>query len=398
MALSQADITNAYQTTLGRAPDAAGLAYWQGQNDLSGFSSAAAPEMAIKSAYQSSFGRPPEQAGYDYWTNQSAGNAGFNYDAAIKAGAQGYDVNARDDTTRAGIGASGANVEAANLRYNSDTNQWSNYEGPTAAATPMADPNAYTRNPYLDQMANDIQRRSGQALDLGLSSIRSNAVGVGGLGGSRQGVAEGLAIAGANDNLSGNLAGLLGGDYTNSMNRNLQRYGIDTNAAMTRSSLDLQRYGVDTNAAITRSGQDLQRYGVDTSASLTNQGQMQNFYSTNRGQDLQQLGLGAQLYGQGNAGFLGQGQGMFGLGSTQQQAPFNVLNNANSAITPYTGYGGTTTGAGQYGGGFSGAAGGALAGAQIGRNLGFGGSSSNGYMPITNGGGFTNTPNYLITG
>jgi hypothetical protein len=70
------------------------------------------------------------------------------------------------------------------------------------------------RNPYLDSMANDIQRRSGQDLGFGLSDIRGNAVGVGGLGGSRQGVAEGLAISRSNDNLQGNLANLYGTDYT----------------------------------------------------------------------------------------------------------------------------------------------------------------------------------------
>jgi len=197
-------------------------------------------------------------------------------------------------------------------------------------------------NPYLSSMADDIGRRSNQALGSALNGIRGNSVATGGLGGSRQGVAEGTAIGNAQDTLQGNLANLYGTDWTNGQNRNLQYYNTNTNAA------------------------------------LTNQGQMQNFYSTNRGQDLQQLGLGAQLFGQGNAGMLSQGKGIYGIGNTQQNAPFGVINNANGAISPYTGFGATNTQTGQQGGGFNGMVGGALSGAQIGKNLGFGGSSSYG--------------------
>lgn len=195
------------------------------------------------------------------------------------------------------------------------------------------------QNPYLPAMADDIGRRSNQALGGALQGIQGNAIGVGGLGGSRQGVAQGVAIGNAQDTLQGNLANLYGTDYNNGQNRNVQMHGIDTNAA------------------------------------LTNQGQMQNFYTANRGQDLQQLGLGAQLFGQGNAGYMGQGQGAYGLGTTQQNAPWNVQNNASQVYSPYTGYGSTQTTSGNQGGGMNGMVGGALAGAQIGKNLGLGGSS-----------------------
>ena len=42
---TEAEVTAAYQNTLGRAPEAAGLAYWMGQDNLSGFQAAAAPEL-----------------------------------------------------------------------------------------------------------------------------------------------------------------------------------------------------------------------------------------------------------------------------------------------------------------------------------------------------------------
>lgn len=337
MALTQDQITQAYQSQLGRAPDAGGMAYWTAQGNMDGFSQGAANENAITNAYQSNFGRPVEQAGYDYWTAQGAGNANYDYGAAIKAGAQGYDMAARDDTTRgSGITFGNADLNDPNLRYDTENNTWGTTPKKPAGATLDT---SYQKNPYLSQMADDIGRRSNMALGQGLQSIRSDAIGVGGLGGSRQGVAEGAAISNTTDSLQGNLSNLFGTDWNNSQNRNLQKYGIDTNA------------------------------------SLTNQGQMQNFYTANRGQDLQQLGLGAQLFGQGNAGYLGQGQGIYGIGQTQQQAPWQTQNSASQSYSPYTGYGGTNTSSGNQGGGMNGMVGGALAGAQIGKNLGLGGSS-----------------------
>lgn len=213
---------------------------------------------------------------------------------------------------------------------------------PTAPVAP-AGGGGGGRNPYLDQIAGDVTRRSNEALQQGLQGIRSNAVGVGGLGGSRQGVAEGLAIKGANDSLSGNLASLYGMDYTNQQNRDLQRYGIDTNAAISNKNAD---------------------YG---------------FYTANRGLDQSGMRLGADLYNLGNSGTLGQGQAVTNLGTTQQQAPWTVINNANQNISPYTGYGLSTSGTANTGGGAMGAAGGAVAGSVIGRNMGWGTTPNNFY-------------------
>lgn len=108
-------------------------------------------------------------------------------------------------------------------------------------------------NPYLSGMADEIGRRTQQGLGQAFNGIRSNAIGVGGLGGSRQGVAEGIATRGAMDSLQGNLAGLYGGQYNADANRDLSRYGMD-----------------------------------------------QNFYTQQRGQDQTGLALGANLWNQGN--------------------------------------------------------------------------------------------------
>lgn len=84
-------------------------------------------------------------------------------------------------------------------------------------------------NPYLQGQADDITRRQGLFLDDAFNKIRSNAIGVGGLGGSRQGVAQGVATGMAADSLTGNLANLYGNAWNADQNRDLSRYGIDTN-------------------------------------------------------------------------------------------------------------------------------------------------------------------------
>lgn len=176
--------------------------------------------------------------------------------------------------------------------------------------------NQYQQNPYLSQMGDVLTNRVTDNLQRNIMpGIRSNAVAAGGFGGSRQGVVEANAMKDANQTISDALTGAYFQDFTNQMNRNLQQYG-----------------------------------------------QNQNFYSNQRGQDLQQTQLGANLFNMGNQGFLSQGQGIYGLGTTQQQAPWQVINNGNAGFGQWSGYGTTT----QAGGGAQGALGGALAGGQLG--------------------------------
>jgi len=103
-------------------------------------------------------------------------------------------------------------------------------------------------NPYLKDIGASIREQSLQDLGQGLNMIRSDVIGTGGFGGSRQGVAEGLAAGRANQGVSSALANLYGTDWTNQQNRDLSRYGMD-----------------------------------------------QGFFTQQRGQDLQQIGLGSQL-------------------------------------------------------------------------------------------------------
>lgn len=223
--------------------------------------------------------------------------------------------------------ASGASSDSGSARGSSSSMLGASYSGGGI-------------NPYLTSMADDIARRSNLGLGQALQGIQGRAIGVGGLGGSRQGVAQGQAIGLANDSLTGNLANLYGNSWNAGENRNLSAYGIDKNAAVT------------TN------------------------GQNQNFYTNNRQLDQSGIRLGADLYAQGNAGNLSQGSGVAQLGTQEQNANQSVYDNVNSNISPYIGNGATNTSTNTSGGGVNGAAGGALAAMQVGRNLGFSNGNS----------------------
>ena len=206
----------------------------------------------------------------------------------------------------------------------------------------FGNPFAYNQqNPYLDQMGQQVLGQLNENLFRNvLPQINSQAIMAGGFGGSRQGVVQANALRDLNAQGANALTGMRFQDYNNQLARQMQLRGIDQ--------------GFTTNLG---------------NLSLGFQNSGQNFYTQQRGQDLQQLGLGASLLGQGTQGLLGQGQGLYGVGQTTQQAPWQVVNNAAGATSPFTGFGNTTT----TGGGnnpWGGMLGGALAGAQFGRLFG----------------------------
>lgn len=127
---------------------------------------------------------------------------------------------------------------------------------PGAAGATSGGTTGYTgSNPYLAGAADDITRRVNLSRDQALQGIRGNAISMGGLGGSRQGVAEAQAISGSADNLAGQLTNMFGNDWTNQQNRD-----------------------------------------------LTTRGQDMGFYTQQRGQDQSGAALGASLYGLGTQG------------------------------------------------------------------------------------------------
>ncbi|MDQ5882453.1 MAG: hypothetical protein QG616_2285, partial [Pseudomonadota bacterium] len=69
-------------------------------------------------------------------------------------------------------------------------------------------------NPYLAQMGQGIAQQANQSLMYGaLPQVNSGAVAAGGYGGSRQGIAQGLAIGMSNQGVSNALGNLYGQAY-----------------------------------------------------------------------------------------------------------------------------------------------------------------------------------------
>jgi len=77
-------IGEAYQTSLGRAPDAAGLDFWKGQaaagTSISDIVSAIenSPEAKIKALYKSTFGRVADAGGLQFWMDRVADGMSFS--------------------------------------------------------------------------------------------------------------------------------------------------------------------------------------------------------------------------------------------------------------------------------------------------------------------------------
>lgn len=196
-------------------------------------------------------------------------------------------------------------------------------------------------NPYIAQQAAALTAAHNKNLtDVLIPGVNQNAVTAGGFGGARHGLAQGNAIAGAQGGLDSALAGLYSGAYESDANRSLQ------------GSIANGQLGVATQ-------------GLQNSRDAN----MMNFYTQQRGLDYTGLGLGANLYGQGNLAALNQGSGVYGLGAQEQQAPWQNLQNYNGILQPGYQLNGqqTTSGAGPSSG--QSALGGAAAGAALGSQI-----------------------------
>ena len=92
-------------------------------------------------------------------------------------------------------------------------------------------------------MSDEITRQVNNNLTQNvLPSINSGAEAVGGLGGARQGIAQGLAIGQSQAGLAGALANLGGNAYEGDMNRALNGQGQRLNFFNAQGNQDIQRY------------------------------------------------------------------------------------------------------------------------------------------------------------
>lgn len=171
-------------------------------------------------------------------------------------------------------------------------------------------------NPYIDWLANSLRQSSGDYLGQQLAGIRSNAVGVGGVGGARQGLAEGQAIGQNAMGLNNTLANLYSGQFNTDRNYGLQNDALDLNVY--NSNQNWMRTGQqDQLALMDRLLGWNQQYGIGNAT--TAQNTPMNYYQqfANTGAQLGGLGGSSTQNMQGNP-YLGAiggwmlGQKMFG--------------------------------------------------------------------------------------
>lgn len=193
-------------------------------------------------------------------------------------------------------------------------------------------------NPYLTQAQQAIASQVTDNLNRNiLPGLSSAAMSSGNFGGSRQGVVEANALNDANRQIVNGMANMSFNAYESDANRGLQKQSLDNSYNLGLGNL-----------------------------ALNNTQANNSFYTSQRGQDLQSTALGAQLMNQGNANYLGAGSGVANLGTSAQQAPWQVVGNYTNSISPFTGYGATTT-SGQNSNPWAQALGGALMGGQVGK-------------------------------
>ncbi len=192
-------------------------------------------------------------------------------------------------------------------------------------------------NPYLQDASNAITNQVNTNLQTQiLPGINSGAMMAGGYGGSRQGVAQGLAINGANQAIANGLANL-----------NLGAYNTDQQIAAQKA---MQAAALSSQESIAKQQTDLQRtlglgnlglgyYNADTSrglgyGQLALQGDQQNFNNQLSGANFNLNAMNA-LQQWNNLGL--------GWANQQQQTPIQNLTQLSNIGASIGGQGGTAS-------------------------------------------------------
>lgn len=188
-------------------------------------------------------------------------------------------------------------------------------------------------NPYLTQQADNIASNMTRNFNTNvLPQINQGAMAAGGFGGSRQGIAQGLGMRGLNDSIGQAQTSL----YSNAYNTDQQ---IQSAQSMQAASLAAQQRMAEMQDATNRLGLNnsfnLGMGGLGLNAMTANQ----NFYNTQRGLDISQMGLGRDLTATANTGLTNQGSQLTQLGQTQQNAPWQALGNYANTLSPFSGLG-----------------------------------------------------------
>lgn len=247
-------------------------------------------------------------------------------------------------------------------------------------------------NPYLSDQANAITNQvTGNLQNRVLPNLNMGSAATGNFGSNRHMIAQGQAIGDTNQGLSNSLANLYGNAYAQDqqlaaqqsmhsaglqnqyqiaqMNDATQRQGLQNqynlgmgNLGLGYGNLGLGYQNSDNQFTLGMGGLQNQATANQNQYSLglgglANQWQGnqnnynlglgnqalnyytadQNFYNQNRGMDLQQLGIGANLVNQGNTGLTNQGSQLYQNGQTQMQAPWQMLGQYAGLLSPFSG-------------------------------------------------------------
>lgn len=225
-------------------------------------------------------------------------------------------------------------------------------------------------NPYLQDQAANISRNLTDNFKTNmLPSINSGAIAAGGFGGSRQGIAQGLGMGRTQQAIGDAQTNLYGNAYNTDQQIEAQKA---MQAAQLQASQQMATMQNQTTRDLGFGGLNNQRLGLDQNYNLglgglglNSQIANQNFYTNQRGQDLSQMGLGANMVNQGNLGLSNQGSQLYQAGQNQFNAPYNPLNQYGQMLGQFSGLNQTNTQSTPGGSTVGGAIGGALTAAQL---------------------------------
>lgn len=279
-----------------------------------------------------------------------ARNSGGYYDAIIKSGkdtAGGYfspqinsvaSVAGADQITPGNVRA--GHVDLTSARQNQGALD------PTSSMQSLL--GGQVNNPYLRDTANAVTNQIGRNYSENvMPGIRSGAVGSGQYGGSRQGLAEGLALSRMNQDVAQAVAPIYSGAHENAQNRMMQTAGQLNNQAQNNMTGNVNRQFQADNINV---GNDLQSQLANQQANMktdqfnaglglqNNQQEMQRAAQdvNTRMQGLNALGMGQQFQDQNYQNAL----------NTFQQPnnyDWDQLNRYASIVTPGAGIGGSST-------------------------------------------------------
>ena len=189
-------------------------------------------------------------------------------------------------------------------------------------------------NPYVDELVQRVLAANTQSLQQGvLPQIANQSQLEGGYGGSRQGVAEGLALQGLADANARTAAGIYSDQYNQDLSRQLQAANLASGLQAQSSNAELSRQAGDRGFGLNAAGLNLQGQGLGLNAGIADRSYQnalaqQALQGSQLGQNLLTSGLQAGLGGSQAALALSPGLQQAGLTGTQALAQAGDIDNA----------------------------------------------------------------------